>query len=439
MQKKYRSIDLYSAESCDFLSYDFSDKAASQILDSNYSIKGSGTSIVGSYFSKNTRVIETYSSQEVISFDSEKKEIVVRPSIRLSSLYELLIPHHLFIASVPSYPFASIGGCVAADVHGQNHVQEGCFSNNIKSLVIYHPEKGLVECSATKNINFFNLTIGGYGCTGVIHEVKLNLIEVKTNVLNIETITFSTLLEGFELMEKESNNFDYLHSWCDMTLANSSKQIGFISLGKYSSGSKVQDYLFDKKINKNHLPFLINIFGTKLMIIVNKLYYLINTVKAHKKVLMHNFIFPSRSNLFYFSMFGKKGVIEHQVLIPKDNAKRYLEDLMTIIENNSPIIALCHLKVFKGKEMFLRFDGSGYCLALHFYNNFNGINALDEIDRINLSYGCKVNLIKDSRLSPSSINKQYTEIDQFKSEVLMYDASLKCRNNIINKVFSADE
>ena len=57
-----------------------------------------------------------------------------------------------------------------------------------------------------------------------------------------------------------------------------------------------------------------------------KIYYLINTIKRHKKVLLHDFIFPSRLNLFYFSMFGKKGVIEHQVLIPKKTAKKYLFD-----------------------------------------------------------------------------------------------------------------
>ena len=99
MHKKYRSIDLYSSESCEFISYDFSEKTASKISGSNYSIMGSGTSIVGSYFSKKTKVIETNSNSDVISFNPSKKEITVRPSMKLSSLYELIIPLHLFIVS----------------------------------------------------------------------------------------------------------------------------------------------------------------------------------------------------------------------------------------------------------------------------------------------------------------------------------------------------
>ena len=138
-------------------------------------------------------------------------------------------------------------------------------------------------------------------------------------------------------------------------------------------------------------------------------------------------------------MFGKKGVIEHQVLIPKKTAKKYLEDLMIIIERTNPMISLCHLKVFSGNGIYLRFDGSGYCLALHFYNNSNGIKALEEIDKINLSHGCKVNLIKDSRLNVESINSQYNEIDLFKSKIRKHDPLVKFRNNIIDKVLSENE
>jgi decaprenylphospho-beta-D-ribofuranose 2-oxidase len=439
MERKYKSIDLYSKETCGYLSYDFSEKDKRKILDDNYSIKGSGTSIVGSYFSKSVKVIETYSSQEIISFDSSNKEIIVRPSMRLSKLYDFLIPHHLFIGSVPSYPSASIGGCIAANVHGQNHIKEGCFSNNILSIKIYHPDKGLLECSSSKNNNLFDLTIGGYGCTGVIQEVKLRLIELKTNLLDIKTITFSSLIEGFELIEKESNNFDYIHSWCDMTLASSHKQKGFIQLARFASGDIIQNTLIDKKVKNNHMAILINIFGTKLIIIVNKLYFLINTYKTERKVFLHNFIFPSRTNLFYFSMFGKKGIIEHQVLIPKETAKKYLLALMDIVEKKAPIISLCHLKVFKGNSKFIRFDGFGYVLAFHIYNDDNGLNTLKEIDKINLSYGCKVNLIKDSRLKSKSIHKQYKEIEKFKSEVLKFDHNLKFSNNIIDKIFNKNE
>jgi|LWDU01.1.fsa_nt_gi decaprenylphospho-beta-D-ribofuranose 2-oxidase len=435
-KKKFTSADLFSSEYCQYIRYDFTNSSVEGLSNINYSIKGSGTSIVGSFFSKGSTVIETHSKDEVISLDIDNKEIVVRPTITLSSLYELLIPQHLFLGSVPSYPGASIGGCIAANVHGQNHVKEGCFTNNVKSLVVYHPDKGFIECSPNKNKNLFDLTIGGYGATGIIHEVRLNLIDIKTNILNVKTITFSTLFEAFQLMEKESYHYDYLHSWCDMSIANRTKQPGLISLGRYESGIKVEKYKINNQISKVHMPILINVFGTRLMITVNKLYYFLNTIRRHKKILLHDFIFPSRSNLFYFSMFGKKGIIEHQVLIPKKKARNYLEDLMVIIESASPSVSLCHLKVFSGDGSLLRFDGSGYCLALHFYNDSSGINALKEIDKIDLHYGCKANLIKDSRLSVGSIDKQYSEIGLFRSKIHNHDPLVKFRNNIINKVFN---
>ncbi len=435
-KKKFISADLFSSEYCQYLRYDF---MSNNFLGGSYSIKGSGTSIVGSFFSKGSTVIETQSSNEVIDLDVDNREIVVRPGITLSSLYETLIPKHLFLASVPSYPGASIGGCIAANVHGQNHVKEGCFSNNVKSLVVYHPDKGLIECSIDKNKDLFELTIGGYGVTGIIHEARLHLVNIKTNLLNVKTVTFSTLFEAFQLMEKESINYNYLHSWCDMSIANCNTQPGIVSLGSYEQGNKIEKYKINRQIRKVHLPILINIFGTKFMIVINKLYYFINTIKRYKIIPLHDFIFPSRSNLFYFSMFGKKGIIEHQVLIPKAQAKTYLEKMIKIIKDTSPSIPLCHLKVFNGRGNLLRFDGSGYCLALHFYNNSNAISALQEIDKIDLYHDCKVNLVKDSRLSVESINQQYNEIGLFKSKVYNHDPLIKFRSNIINKIFNKNE
>ncbi len=436
-KKKFTSADLFSSEFSHFLNYDLTN--SENLLGDNYSIKGSGTSIVGAFFSKTSTVLEVQSKNEIISLDIDKKEIVVRPSITISNLYQVLIPQHLFLTSVPSYPGVSVGGCIAADVHGQNHVKEGCFSNNVKSLMLYHPDKGLIECSDDKNKDIFDLTLGGYGATGIIQEVKLRLISIKTNLLNLKTVTFSTLFEAFQLMEEESNNYDYLHSWCDMSSANPIKQKGIVSLGSYALGDKIKKYNIHKKNGNVHLPILINLFGTKFIFIVNKLYYFINITKHKKMILLHDFIFPSRSNLFYFSMFGKKGVIEHQVLIPKQKAKRYLEDMMKIIDINSPVISLCHLKVFSGNGSLLRFDGTGYCLAIHLYNNSSGIKALKAIDKIDLYYGCKVNLVKDSRIGIASINQQYSEASLFRSKIRNYDPLIKFRNNIVNKVFDINE
>jgi decaprenylphospho-beta-D-ribofuranose 2-oxidase len=436
-KKKFTSADLFSSEFSNFLNYDVTKQE--DLLDDNYSIKGSGTSIVGAFFSKTSTVLEVQSKNEIISLDLVNKEIIVRPSITISNLYQFLIPQHLFLTSVPSYPGVSVGGCIAAEVHGQNHVKEGCFSNNVKSLMLYHPDKGLIECSDHKNKDLFDLTLGGYGATGIIQEVKLRLISIKTNLLNLKTVTFSTLYEGFQVMEEESNNHDYLHSWCDMSSANREQQRGLVSLGSYALGDKIKKHRIHKKTGTVHLPILINLFGTQLMFVINKLYYFINANKRKNMILLHDFIFPSRSNLFYFSMFGKKGVIEHQVLIPKQKAKRYLEEMMIIIESHSPVISLCHLKVFSGDGSLLRFDGTGYCLAIHLYNNSSGIKVLKEIDKIDLFYGCKVNLVKDSRISIESINKQYGEVNLFRSKIQNYDPLIKFRNNIVNKVFNINE
>ena len=67
VKKKFTSLDLYSSEYCEFIEYDFLSNINNQNSNDNYSIKGSGTSIVGSFFSKDSTVIETY-SEKVIDY-----------------------------------------------------------------------------------------------------------------------------------------------------------------------------------------------------------------------------------------------------------------------------------------------------------------------------------------------------------------------------------
>jgi len=435
-KKKFTSADLFCSEFCHYIRYNIKHNSIGDLKDTSYSIKGSGTSIVASFFTKGSVVLETFTNKNVISFNIKKKEIVVSPTITLSELYEFLIPYGLYIGSVPSFPGASIGGCVAANVHGQNHIIEGCFINNIIDIVLFNQHKGIINISRNINEELFDLTVGGYGVTGVIHEVRLRLIEIKSTVLDIEIIKFNSLLEGFKIIERESLKYDYIHSWFDLSVFDKKQHKGFISLGKFSKKNKIVSKELQSHKGEIHNKLLINIFGTMLIKIINKFYFYKNTYKDKKERDLYDFIFPSKNNLFYFSMFGTRGIIEHQVLIPFNNAETYLDDLISIILHYKPIISLCHLKVFRGKSSYVRFDGNGYCLGIHLFNNNKATLALQEIDKINNRYKCKVNLIKDSRIGIESIEDQYEDLEIFRSKVKENMPYLFFTNSIINKLFN---
>lgn len=70
------------------------------------------------------------------------------------------------------------------------------------------------------------------------------------------------------------------------------------------------------------------------------------------------------------------------------------------------------------------------------FNNNKATLALQEIDKINNRYKCKVNLIKDSRIGIESIEDQYEDLEIFRSKVKENMPYLFFTNSIINKLFN---
>ena len=435
MIKEFTSADLYSSSNCDLKHYKY-ENIKHYVFDKNkYSIMGSGSSIVGAFFSNNGNVVKVESDKEIINFRKEEGQIDIFSSITLDKLYKYLITYGYYIKSVPSYPGASIGGCIAANVHGQNHYNEGCFANHVVKIKIFHPERGVISLSRDENKEIFFLTIGGYGVTGIILEATLQVYAVQSNIVEVTNVSFNSIYESYEILMNEKENYDYFHGWCG--ISPSGKQKGIMSLGRISDkGFKSNNKLKSYNISPFHNTKKINLFGTFIMDWINFIYFISNKYFYQKTKTLYDFLFPSAKNFFYFSMFGGKGIIEHQVIVPHNNVLLYIRELERIISKNRPRISLCHMKLFNGKPHYVNFDGDGFCLALHFYNNNISSATLKEIDMIDIKYDCIVNLVKDSRIPAKLISKQYPNYKEYIDSTKEYDPTLRFSNLITEKIFN---
>jgi FAD/FMN-containing dehydrogenase len=321
-------------------------------------------------------------------------------------------------------------------VHGQNHYREGSFRKNIIDLKIFHPKYGQITISPHDSTKIFDLTVGGFGLTGVIIQATLRVIPIHTNLLERHVRRFDTLFDGYQMLVSDSNGYDYFHSWANLSNLSKEGEKGFYYAAKYVADKEiVGNYLEPDWQHRKHLAIKPNLFGTRLLRGVNKIYYFTNARASTKVLVLSDLIFPSRSKLWYFSMFGNRGLIEHQVLIPHQSVEVYLKALRTILRKWNPLISLCHLKLFRGKQSLLNFDGEGLCLAIHLSNNPVSMDTLDEIDNLDVECGAIVNIIKDSRVSKDILCQQYPEYDKFVRRIDDYDKDRIFQNTISQKLF----
>ena len=53
--------------------------------------------------------------------------LTVEAGVRLIDIMTWAIPRHMHLPVLPGYPLVTVGGCVAADVHGKNPFKDGTF------------------------------------------------------------------------------------------------------------------------------------------------------------------------------------------------------------------------------------------------------------------------------------------------------------------------
>lgn len=100
-------------------------------------------------------------------------------SLRVSSfvtLYEVLInlPPGWTLPVMPGTGWATIGGCIANDVHGKNHRKRGSFGNHISEIQLRTSDDRLRLLQPGEPL--FAATVGGLGLTGEIEQATIKLI-----------------------------------------------------------------------------------------------------------------------------------------------------------------------------------------------------------------------------------------------------------------------
>jgi decaprenylphospho-beta-D-ribofuranose 2-oxidase len=79
------------------------------------------------------------------------------------------------------------------------------------------------------------------------------------------------------------------------------------------------------------------------------------------------------------------------------------------------------LRLFRGEQRLLRFEGDGLCLTLDLARSARGVAFLERLDELTAAVGGLPNLIKDSRLPAAVVRRCYPEYERFSDELRRFD------------------
>ena len=146
--------------------------------------------------------------------DEATGTIQVEGGANLHELMKRIVPAGWFVGATPGTRYVSVGGAIAADVHGKNHHRDGGFARHVVEMTIVTPT-GVETVSPDADPELFWATAGGMGLTGVVVRATLRLIPLETSWIRVATRRFSRLGDLMAAMEDTDHEYRYSVAWLD--------------------------------------------------------------------------------------------------------------------------------------------------------------------------------------------------------------------------------
>ncbi|MEX2230983.1 MAG: FAD-binding oxidoreductase [Cyclobacteriaceae bacterium] len=370
-------------------------------------------------------VVNTLRYDKVLAFDEVNGIITCQSGILLSDLLQIIVPRGWFLPVTPGTKFITVGGAVASDVHGKNHHIDGSFSRHIVSMSVLTGTGETFVCNATNHSDLFWATCGGMGLTGIILEVKFRLKRISTAYIRQKQIKARNLDEIMGLFAENSGS-TYSVAWIDCLKSGKNFGRSILILGEHATVDQVKTdrILLPKEKSLVTVPFyfpsfVLNGFSVRIF---NALYYAKNYKKTMDSVVHYDgFYYPLDSILSWNKIYGKKGFVQYQFVLPFDSSRDGLIDILARINRQGAGSFLAVLKLFGDQDNLISFPMKGYTLALDFPIRSGLFEFLDELDKIVADYGGRIYLSKDARMKKEIFWKTYPHVHEFREVLKKYD------------------
>ena len=375
-----------------------------------------------------------------IVLDSEAKLITAGSGVSFDQILRVIVAKGFFLPVSPGTRNVTVGGAIAADVHGKNHHVDGSFGSHVLRLKIVNGNGDLQELSPKGesidvNAELFWATIGGMGSTGIIVEATFSLIPISSSLISVDTSRHQNIDSLMAAMVEADKKYRYSVAWVDSLDKNGR---GVLTCGDHAAFSdlrkeeKNNPFFYDPKALASAPRFFPNGLLNKLTVMAfNEAWYR----KAPKDLkgelqTISRFFYPLDGISLWNRIYGPAGFLQYQFAVPDEAAYLVPRILEALRQVGAPSFLTVLKRFGKGNPSPLSFPMPGWTLAADVPASVSGLyDLLDGLDEEIAEAGGRLYLAKDSRQSAKAFQRCYRTHKTFSSHAKI---------NGCNKTFNSD-
>ena len=352
----------------------------------------------------------------ILSFDRDTGVLEAEAGLTIGDLARVTAPQGWLPAVMPGTGLATLGGCVALDVHGKNHHLAGSFGQHVLAVTLLQGDKRVVATSK-RNKALFRATMGGLGQTGVIAQVKLQLKPCPGTVLEVS----ERRIECFDdfIRALDASQAEYVVGWIDAAATGVHMGRGVLEEAHLAQGD-TPPKSHGRKVPMDAPGFALSAPVVRLF---NAAYYgRIPPGEGRTRTRrIDDFFFPLDKIHDWNRLYGKRGFHQFQCVVPLDQVDALRAILAAIAEAHlaSPLAVLKRLG--PGRAGHLSFPMEGYTLAVDLPARA-GVEALvAELEQMCRVAGGRLYLAKDALAHGETIRDMYPELADWAEVVAKAD------------------
>ncbi|MFF7632585.1 FAD-binding protein [Kitasatospora sp. NPDC008050] len=351
-----------------------------------------------------------------------------------------VVPEGLLLPVLPGTSRLTVGGAVAADVHGKNQRADGNLGHWLESVELLDGTGQVRLLTPDQDGAAFAATVGGMGLTGVILAATIRLIPITSTRLRVTSRRAANLDALLDELDAAAQASRYAAAWIDTTADGPRLGRGIVDRGDHLDDP---DHPDDPDGPLGYAPARAPLAPRLPVGPVTPLTArAFNGLRYRKAPREHTGV-QGLSEFFHRldavrewnRSLGPRGFLQYQFAVP-DPAAGLLGEALTVLRRAHAAPFLGTVKRFGHTGLGpLSFSLPGWSLAVDLplagdAGQARLRAALDQLDRRVAEAGGRVYLAKDARLGRAAFEAMYRPLDDWRTARARLDPADTMRSDL---------
>ncbi len=338
-------------------------------------------------------------ADRILAFDPETGVLRAEAGLSLGTLSRIFLSRGWAPPVFTGTQYVTLGGMVAADVHGKNHHLDGSFGDHVRRLRLRVADGRVLWCSPDEHPELFFATLGGMGLTGHLLEVEVALHSIPSPWILAESERIPDLDSFLEGLRRAASEWPFTVGWIDCLKTGRHMGRGILNRGRWAEADEAPEHPPAKKWRLTvPIDFPGWILGRWSVGIFNEFYYR-KQLRRQVRTIAHpeSFFHPLDVLRDWNRIYGPCGFTQYQCVIPKaagvEGVRRFF-DLLTGLGAPSLLTVLKDLGE-EGRGM-LSFPMAGTTINLDLPVRSDTQAVVDRLNECVIDLGGRIYLAKDA-------------------------------------------